>query len=480
MNIRFLFLLLAAMPYLADAQSVTSNTPGQLDPSWVLTSPTFASAPSKLRARNDGVVYVAGLGPGLYRIGADGVADATWNMGTGANNTVRDMIELPDGKVMIAGRFTSVSGLASRYLARLNSNGSVDTGFNMGTAINGAVSAIHRQGDGKFLIAGEFTLVHGASRVGIARLNADFSLDTSFNPGTGAPNIFGQGAVGRIYPVPGGKYIIAGSFNNYNGSGKGSLVRIHNDGSFDTSWVLENTFMSGPVDLVLQPDGKMLLAYFGDAKMVRRLFADGSVDPSFETTMINGSVYGMSLQADGKVVIAGEFNSINSVNRNRFARLNSDGTLDTEFFNSGGVSGNINAMAILPNGDMIIAGNFTSVQGQARTRIAKIFGAEPAVVSVERGTESLPQGIELLGNYPNPFNPGTVIRFQISGDHMGSPVRLGIYDILGREVAVLVDGILAAGEHQARFDASDLASGVYLVRLESAGIVRTSRMTLLK
>ena len=73
-----------------------------------------------------------------------------------------------------------------------------------------------------------------------------------------------------------------------------------------------------------------------------------------------------------------------------------------------------------------------------------------------------PLQIKLEQNYPNPFNPTTGIRFQVTGD---SDVRLAVYDVLGREVAVLVDGQVPSGSHVVRFDASRVASGVYFYRL---------------
>ena len=80
-------------------------------------------------------------------------------------------------------------------------------------------------------------------------------------------------------------------------------------------------------------------------------------------------------------------------------------------------------------------------------------------------------------NYPNPFNPTTSIRFSLQSSHV---TRLTVYDILGREVAVLVDGMMQAGSHQATFDGSYLSSGVYLVRLQAGDQVRTIRMLLMK
>ena len=96
------------------------------------------------------------------------------------------------------------------------------------------------------------------------------------------------------------------------------------------------------------------------------------------------------------------------------------------------------------------------------------------------GGYGMPDGIELFPNHPNPFNPSTVIRFQVSGAHGGTPLRLTVYDILGREIAVLVNEVMPAGTHSVTFDAGGLSSGVYLVRLEAGGVTRTRRVSLIK
>jgi hypothetical protein len=89
----------------------------------------------------------------------------------------------------------------------------------------------------------------------------------------------------------------------------------------------------------------------------------------------------------------------------------------------------------------------------------------------------IPGGFEILGNHPNPFNPTTVVRFQLS---VFGQTRLSVHDVLGREVAVLVDGVMAPGEHSAVFDATGLTSGVYVVRLTDGLRVRTRKMLLLQ
>jgi hypothetical protein len=86
--------------------------------------------------------------------------------------------------------------------------------------------------------------------------------------------------------------------------------------------------------------------------------------------------------------------------------------------------------------------------------------------------EDVPQETELLNAYPNPFNPTTTINYNLSED---GPVRLAVYDVLGREVALLVNEVRKAGAYTVTFDASHLPSGLYIYRLQTAthGLSRT-------
>jgi hypothetical protein len=101
----------------------------------------------------------------------------------------------------------------------------------------------------------------------------------------------------------------------------------------------------------------------------------------------------------------------------------------------------------------------------------------PGQVTSIDAPETLPLEFTLEQNYPNPFNPGTVIAWQLPSE---STVRLAVYDLLGRQVAVLVDDVRPAGRYTVNFDASALGSGVYVYRLEAAGFVQTRKMTLVK
>jgi hypothetical protein len=90
---------------------------------------------------------------------------------------------------------------------------------------------------------------------------------------------------------------------------------------------------------------------------------------------------------------------------------------------------------------------------------------------------TLPKETRLYANYPNPFNPSTVIRFDIAGPGL---VSLKVFDILGQEVSTVINGRLDAGIYERTFDASQLAGGVYFYRLEAGGFVATKKLVISK
>ncbi|HKJ81731.1 MAG TPA: T9SS type A sorting domain-containing protein [Ignavibacteriaceae bacterium] len=84
---------------------------------------------------------------------------------------------------------------------------------------------------------------------------------------------------------------------------------------------------------------------------------------------------------------------------------------------------------------------------------------------------------DLAQNYPNPFNPATVIKYQVPKD---SHVSLKVYDILGREVATLIDGFKSQGRYNVTFNAGNLASGVYIYQLRADDFVANKKLILMK
>ncbi|HEY4612931.1 MAG TPA: T9SS type A sorting domain-containing protein [Bacteroidota bacterium] len=129
-------------------------------------------------------------------------------------------------------------------------------------------------------------------------------------------------------------------------------------------------------------------------------------------------------------------------------------------------------------GDARIENN-SYILSQYKTELQKskyIHLKKSTATSVERSS-STPKEFALLQNYPNPFNPTTVISYQLPVD---SRVSLRVYDLLGREVATLIDGEVRAGSYTTQWDATNLQSGVYFYRLQTGQFVETRKMLLLK
>ena len=96
---------------------------------------------------------------------------------------------------------------------------------------------------------------------------------------------------------------------------------------------------------------------------------------------------------------------------------------------------------------------------------------------MEQISKEVPEQATLAQNYPNPFNPSTTIEYQLES---AQRVMLSVYDVLGREVAVLAEGVQPAGTFRADFNAADLASGIYLYKLQTETTSLTRTMTLVK
>ncbi|MFC6998422.1 T9SS type A sorting domain-containing protein [Rufibacter roseus] len=323
----------------------------------------------------------------IARLNADGSLDTDFNPGIGADAAVRTMVLQPDGKIIIGGEFTSYNGTPRGRIARLNADGSLDTEFNPGTGADASIRAMVMQSDGKILIGGDFTSYHGTLRGRIARLNTDGSLDTGFNPGTGA-----NGIVHAIAIHTDGKILIGGDFTFYNGLARRYLARLNLNGSLD-HFIPE---VNKPVNCIaVQTDSKILIGgreVFSSSNgalysYLARLTATGSLDSSFNTRIgANGSVQAVLVQPDGKVLIAGGFTSYNNISRNYATRLLTNGSLDIDFNIGSGANSQINTVALQPDGKVLIGGDFTFFNKTALNRIARLHADGTLDTSFNPGT----------------------------------------------------------------------------------------------
>jgi uncharacterized delta-60 repeat protein len=182
--------------------------------------------PTAIAVQPDGRVLAAWIGR-VARFNGDGSADRTFppvEITQTLNGGVRDFEIQPDGKILVGGSFSKIGGTNRNGIARLNTNGTLDTTFDPGAGADGDVLAITLQSDAKILIGGAFTHFNGVVRNRIARLNPDGSLDSSFNPGADAE-------VSSIVLQSDGKMLVGGSFLIVNGVLRPYAARLYGDSS---------------------------------------------------------------------------------------------------------------------------------------------------------------------------------------------------------------------------------------------------------
>jgi uncharacterized delta-60 repeat protein len=187
----------------------------------------------------------------VIRLDSNGFKDTSFNLGSGLNNLVRTVYYQPDTKIVIGGDFTTFTGTSQNRLIRLNSDGSKDTSFDIGTGFSGNplnsiyVSNIAQYGVSLY-VGGSFTTFTGTSQNGLIKLNSDGSKDTSFNIGSGFNNV-----VSEIYIQSDDKILVGGSFTTFTGTTQGGLIRLNTDGSIDNTFSVGTGFNNSVLDIIL-------------------------------------------------------------------------------------------------------------------------------------------------------------------------------------------------------------------------------------
>ena len=170
---------------------------------------------------------------GIVRINTSGELDPSFDPGDGINLVAGDFVSAlgiqADGKIVVAGSFTSFNGQSCGNIIRLNTNGTIDTSFRLtaGSGANGTVRSIAIRGDGKIIMGGDFTLFNGTARKYVARLNGDGTIDSGYSAGDAL-----NGPVYALGPKPG--ITIAVSAASPNGNRKESIIST-SDSHLDSS-----------------------------------------------------------------------------------------------------------------------------------------------------------------------------------------------------------------------------------------------------
>jgi uncharacterized delta-60 repeat protein len=308
---------------------------------------------------------------------------------------VRAIASQPNGKVLIGGKFDNVNGVYRPKIARLNPDSTVDTSFQTNATPEGNYFSLMRevynirvQNDGKIIVSGNFQyVVNGATKENLVRLNSDGSIDSTFNLGVAVHDNFGPNNAGtnKVALFNDGKLLVGTSrlssiFNNL------TPLKLTATGAVDASFnpTIHNTANWVHIhDVAIQPDGKILIggiyvpiSLITDPDVTKsfiaRLNPDGSVDQTFQAAEdTNKLVSTFALLPGGKIlVVKRDLTTMSQVST--VQRLNSNGSFDSSFNAGTGANGRINAIVTLPSGDIFVGGAFTKFNEQPRQNLARL------------------------------------------------------------------------------------------------------------
>jgi uncharacterized delta-60 repeat protein len=341
-----------------------------------------------------GNLYVEDCCPALVlRLNPDGSKDVSFSAVTGGLSlgnagcpSWTDALALQsDGKILVGGTFSSLQGTPKTGIARLNANGSLDPAFKVNLAGGGAgvykpVAAIAVQPDGKILIGGRFSSVNGMAQGSIARILPDGTLDVTFT----SPITFKRDS-GFVYTITlqgDGKILITGYFDSLIPDGSNQFARLNPDGSPDESFP---DAVASPI--LGQPDGKVVLSENG----LVRWNSDGSVDPMFHAPLDTTGIWGLALGQDGRILVGLQHPGNAGATLNSFVRLNPDGSVHKAFPLNVTLDGGWTTpqLALLVDGTALVGGTFTSVSGVPRNGLAGLFLDGSSKTGVQFPTPSL-------------------------------------------------------------------------------------------
>ena len=306
--------------------------------------------------------------------------DFTTTPARGVAGVIEAIANAPAGGVYLAGDFSSVHGVPRSRVARLLPDGEVDTSFSPREGPDADVTALAVQPDGKVLIAGAFANVAGAPRAGLARLNADGSLDPSFDPSLGVRNTNGTAFVRVLLPQSDGSVWVGGTFTHVGNRYGQHLAKLLTNGVVDTTftspfrasalvpWPNPTRDASAVYSLVKQPDGQLVAGgtfyvsvgtYISAQVSVVRLSQTGLVDSSSTNTMRTIDVaYSLALTPEGKILVGGAY----VTNWVAVWRLGTNGATDAAFrirnaptISLSGYSSEVRQLLVQPDGRILFS-----------------------------------------------------------------------------------------------------------------------------
>jgi len=355
-------------------------------------------------------------------------------MSNTAAGTIRSVSIQTDNKAILGGKFSDFDGNPVGGICRINADGTYDSTFFTGTGVTGVVYATAVQSDGKIIAAGEFSDYNGNAVNNIVRINADGSWDENF---TLNDDVEINGVVYAVALQSDGKIIVGGRFSVQESFTLSNFIRLNSDGSLDEAFAIEKGlgFSSDVYSIAVQSDQKIIVGgNFGlfngtSAPRLARINSDGSLDTAFTSQLgagADGSVLGVAIQSDGKVIAVGKFLSFNGNPTPRIVRLNTDGTRDTAFTTSNGIGfeGFATCVVVQSNGQIVVGGSFVRFNANRARQVARLNSSGTADTTfntnIDRGANAIVYALALrtdgtvfIGGDFNFFNYRGWVNFSI-------------------------------------------------------------------
>jgi uncharacterized delta-60 repeat protein len=382
----------------AQTPEVTDFNPGVLGPFDLLYSGGYGPASAScLALQEDGRILVGGgfvtvagqARTNFARLFADGSFDASF----APTNTVDCLAMLTNSEMIVGSDILSASGATVGYVICLRPDGSVDQNF-LSVQFAGTVTALALQPDGKLVVGGNFSAANGLPYDSIARLNPDGTLDTTFSP----PNLFvdytEQGVTFTSLALqPDGRILLGGMTTRYAVTNGADIFRLNSDGSLDCSFtpVIATGYSFSVNTMVVDPDGSILVGGFFDllngtpCTNLARLNNDGSIQSDF-TPSPDANTVCLGLLADGSILVGGRFDNLAGQPRAWLGRIFADGSADSDynedlfFFPPNGffyLTPYIECLTVQPDGETLVGGVFSGAGDQFRTNLARFAAIDP-------------------------------------------------------------------------------------------------------
>ncbi|MDP2160866.1 MAG: T9SS type A sorting domain-containing protein, partial [Flavobacterium sp.] len=391
----------------------------------------------------------------LLRLNEEAAIDNTFLIGSGFNDRVTSISVQTDTKIIVGGNFTTYNDQSYNYLVRLSSNGTIDSGFTIGTGFNNSVETILLQPDGKIIVGGNFTQFNGSPQNYLIRLNTDGTKDMNFV----APDAFNN-KVSSLALLPDGKILVGGNFTSFNGQNQNRLLLLNSDGTKNIAFNIGNGFGFDVKDIAVQADGKIIIA----SLIPIRLHADGSTDTGFNINLPGTKT--IAIQEDGKILLGGYFYIFGGIPQKRIIRLNPDATKDASFdvssigtsglSTSGFTEGSCNTIVIQPDNKIWVGGSFFHYRGVSSFSAIRLMGDNVLA------TTDFDSNSTAIIAYPNPVKDIL---------HLNRSVKnLKVQEITGK--------IIAEKSDLNQVDFSNYSNGIYLLTIEQDnGVLETIKIS---